>query len=191
MELTRQALTDDRQILTYHPVNKKGIPFRWDAPLDTTQKNALDIDSNGGHDAQVGQARLAYLRGSKANEDTNGYGYRKRSTPLGDLVDSDPFFVGAPPFPNSIGPDYDAFRSQYVNRTPQIIVGSNDGFLHIFDANTGGELLAYLPNALFNQMSRLTSPTLRIGKASFPYTAAIFDSYKARCGPSRSAASRG
>jgi type IV pilus assembly protein PilY1 len=156
-KLNGQNFDTDRHILTYHPVTKDGIAFRWNA-LDTTQQVALHTDSNGVNDGH-GQARLDYLRGSKANEDTNGYGYRKRVTPLGDLVNSDPFFVGAPPFPNSIGADYDAFRSQYVNRTPQIIVGGNDGFLHIFDAATGRELLAYLPNVLFHQMSRLTSPT--------------------------------
>src|SRR6516225_7172426 len=88
---------------------------------------------------------------------------------LGDLLNSDPFFVGAPPLPDSIGPGfgYAAFRSAYSNRTPLILVGGNDGFLHIFDAHTdaevdadaGHELLAYMPTVLFNKLSQLTSPT--------------------------------
>jgi len=132
------------------------------------QQTALNTDSTGVNDGN-GSARLDYLRGSTANEGTEvpKLGFRKRSSelgdssPLGDLLNSDPFFVGAPPLPDSIGPGfgYAAFRSAYSNRTPLILVGGNDGFLHAFDANTGQELLAYMPTVLFNKLSQLTSPT--------------------------------
>ena len=45
-----------------------------------------------------------------------------------------------------------------------VIVGGNDGFLHLFNAapaspQAGREILAYLPNAVFSQVKELTSPT--------------------------------
>jgi type IV pilus assembly protein PilY1 len=156
--LQSQNFDTGRTILTYNPSTKSGIPFRWNS-LTTAQQTALHTDSTGINDMH-GKERLDYLRGSKANEGT-GYGYRVRVSPLGDLIDSNPFYVGAPPLPDSIGPGfgYAAFRSAYSNRTPQIVVGGNDGFLHVFDANTGQELLAYMPTVLFNNLSQLTSPT--------------------------------
>jgi type IV pilus assembly protein PilY1 len=156
--LQSQNFDTGRTILTYNPSTKSGIPFRWNS-LTTAQQTALHTDSTGINDTH-GKERLDYLRGSKANEGT-GYGYRVRLSPLGDLIDSNPFYVGAPPLPDSIGPGvgYAMFRSDYSQRTPQIVVGGNDGFLHVFDANTGQELLAYMPTMLFNNLSQLTSPT--------------------------------
>jgi type IV pilus assembly protein PilY1 len=156
-----QNFDTGRAILTYNPSTKQGIPFRWSS-LTTDQQTALNTDSTGVNDGH-GSARLNYLRGSTADEGTGTgqLGYRVRVSPLGDLLNSDPFYVGAPPLPDSIGPgfDYAAFRSAYSNRTPLILVGGNDGFLHAFHAKTGQELLAYMPTVLFNKLSQLTSPT--------------------------------
>jgi type IV pilus assembly protein PilY1 len=42
-----------------------------------------------------------------------------------------------------------------------IAVGANDGMLHIFHAQTGQELLAYVPNAVFSHLPKLTNPLYR------------------------------
>jgi type IV pilus assembly protein PilY1 len=156
-----QNFDTDRTILTYNPSTKSGVPFRWNS-LTTDQQTALHTDSTGVNDG-YGSARLDYLRGSNANEGTGvgKLGYRVRVSPLADLLNSDPVYVGAPPLPDSIGPGYGyaAFRSAYSNRTPLILVGGNDGFLHVFHAKTGQELLAYMPTVLFKKLSQLTSPT--------------------------------
>ncbi|MDZ7379260.1 MAG: PilC/PilY family type IV pilus protein, partial [candidate division KSB1 bacterium] len=154
--LDTQHYATRQTILHYQPSSHTRIPFRWNA-LDTAQQTALHTNASGVNDGQ-GQARLNYLRGSRADEG-RGNRYRVRLRLLGDLVNSDPFFVGPPPFPDSIGPGYAAFRTTYQNRPSVILVGSNDGYLHIFDAVTGRERLAYLPSVLMNQMSRLTSST--------------------------------
>ena len=56
---------------------------------------------------------------------------------LGDTVDSAPAYVGAPNFSYDFNdPSYLAFKtnSTYVNRTPMIYIGANDGMLHAFNA---------------------------------------------------------
>ena len=160
--LDSQNFDTGRTILTYKPSTRAGIPFRWNS-LDAAQQTALNTNVSAVNDG-LGAARLNYLRGSRADEGT-GNRFRVRLHILGDLVDSNPFFVGPPPFPDSIGTGYATFRSTYSNRMPLVLVGSNDGYLHAIDArdkNTGGigrEVLAYLPNAVLNQMPRLTSTT--------------------------------
>ena len=89
---------------------------------------------------------------------------------LGDIIHSSPVFVGAPPLAlpnrdpfgvlNERHRDYKygvtsasaAFASgkNASNRTPMIYVGGNDGMLHAFNALTGEEIWAYIPNSLFS-----------------------------------------
>ncbi len=142
--------TGSRAILTYDKTVQAGRAFRWSA-LNTAQQAALNsnpdsptFDADG-----LGSLRLDYLRGSRSQESPTAVpGMRKRSTVLGDIVHSDPLYLAAPQF--SYGFDnYASFRSSKANRTPMIYVGANDGMLHGFDAATGTEKLAYVPNKLF------------------------------------------
>ncbi len=104
-----------------------------------------------------------YLRGSGAKEDsqTNG-ALRTRLAPetgwsplLGDVVNSTPVFVGAPnpslystaSF-NGAG-SYAAFAAAQASRLGVLYVGGNDGMLHSFNASTGKEVYAFVPNASF------------------------------------------
>ncbi|MBU4133586.1 MAG: PQQ-binding-like beta-propeller repeat protein [Proteobacteria bacterium] len=74
-----------------------------------------------------------YLRGDSSLEAQNGGSFRNRFSQLGDIVHS------APLYENNV-----------------LYVGSNDGMVHAFDANTGAELFAYVPNLVFNNLKRLT-----------------------------------
>ncbi len=144
-----------RDIITFNPSTYSGVPFRW-AQLSTSQQALLNTAPDGTVDNE-GQARLNYLRGSKADEGT-GNGYRTRLTLLGDLINSDPFFVGVPSFPDSLGTGYPGFRAAHANRAGMVYVGGNDGMLHAFDATDGSEKLAYVPNLVFANLARLTDP---------------------------------
>ena len=134
--------TSVRTILTYKPLRRaSGIPFTW-SELDVAQKAALDRNISGAID-NLGQARLAYLRGSNADEG-QGKHFRVRAHRLGDIIDSDPFFVGPPGLPEEVDATftdpsrpYVQFRDDPTNRSrpKMILVGSNDGMLHIFNAN--------------------------------------------------------
>lgn len=161
-----------RKIVTYKPSNDEGIPFRWPAnpssptasELDSTQIAALnDNPATGSLDNDSkGQNRLEYLRGRIVTA------FRNRSSVLGDIVHSAPAYVGAPAFnyPNNWGsgaPEnaspYAAFRttSANQNRDPMLYVGANDGMLHAFTASSGQERFAYVPSAVYPDLSKLTS----------------------------------
>ncbi|WP_076585260.1 pilus assembly protein [Solilutibacter tolerans] len=96
-----------------------------------------------------------YLRGDRSNEGQNGIQLRPRRGLLGDIVNSQPVYAGAPNpnlYRNSTGKfngadQYQAFALAQKNRTGMIYVGANDGMLHAFDAATGVEKFAFIPNA--------------------------------------------
>ena len=137
-----------------------GADFAW-ADLNTAEQTYL---INGGTTAD-GQARLAYLRGDQSNELKHGGTYRNRTVVLGDIVNSDPWYVGQQNFgyhilPGTEGSSYLTFRasSAYLNRSKIIYVGANDGMIHAFDAATGVEKFAYVPEAVFSKLADLTDP---------------------------------
>lgn len=101
------------------------------------------------------EALFQYVMGSRSNEAPAGLKYRKRSSALGDIVNStlviankqDWGFNGRVPLPAS-GQTYAQFVAAKASKTPTLFVGANDGFLHAFNANTGGELFAYMPSGV-------------------------------------------
>lgn len=156
---TTGTAAGDRAILSYSTVAPRGgISFRW-ASLNSTQKAALNIDPDSSPlvaDTN-GSLRLDYLRGDQTHEPSSSTpSFRPRSSRLGDIVNSDPFFVGAPPQSYTFN-SYSTFRSTYKNRSPVVYVGANDGMLHGFDAATGKEVLAYVPSKAYGTTS---TPTL-------------------------------
>ncbi|MCG5493543.1 pilus assembly protein [Ectothiorhodospira variabilis] len=109
---------------------------------------------------------LEYLRGDASGETRNEGDFRNRTTPLGDIVHSQPVFVGAPDpevyadrnFAGASG--HAAFAASQSNRRPVVYVGSNSGMLHGFDADTGEEIYAFVPNAAIEAgMGDLADPT--------------------------------
>ncbi len=157
-------LPNARRIYTSLPTAiPKGQLFLWDS-LDLTQQGLLNIAANGVVDT-LGPDRLNYLRGDRSNELPNGLQLRPRAKLLGDIVNSDPYFVGNEDYgfgalPGGEGTSYTAFRSsdRYKNRTRALYVGANDGMLHAFNADSGVELFAYVPHALLAKLPLLTSP---------------------------------
>ena len=86
-----------------------------------------------------------FLRGERGNEGPTGL--RQRSTALGDIIHSRPFYVA------------DATN-------PTVFVGANDGMLHAINATTGAERWAYVPSMLINKLKTLAySPA----DAAMPY----------------------
>lgn len=111
---------------------------------------------------------INYLRGVRTNEN-NATGFRVRQGVLGDIINSQPVFIGNPKpglFRNQTfdGSDtYDAW-AEGVSRTPTVYVGSNDGMLHGFNATTGAtnsgvETFAYVPKTVIeNGLGELANP---------------------------------
>lgn len=130
------------------------VPFAW-ASLDERWRALL----GGGDD--LGEARHAFLRGERSAEAGQPGGvFRRRASVLGDPVHSVPLIVG-PPAAFEQDPHYAAFRTQFNKRRLAVYLGTNDGMLHAFAADSGAELFAYVPAALAHAVSELTSPAYR------------------------------
>lgn len=119
-------------------------PFEW-SNLLPAQQTALGSE-------QV----VDYLRGDQSNEqtDANPSGMRSRESLLGTFVNSQPVYVGQPPYLKYYGnattpgaKEYAEHSLERASRTPMLYVGGNGGMLHGFNANTGEELFAFVPTA--------------------------------------------
>jgi type IV pilus assembly protein PilY1 len=186
-----------RKIVTYNPSGATGSKFvsfanGASAPptLSTAELTAL------GPDATTQMNVVNYLRGDNTLEQKNNGNYRNRDNPLGDIVDSQPVFVGAPnpnefenqtfsginP-PNSTSTDSfqtwavgttdgngNAVASKASTRTQLVFVAANDGMLHGFNATTGVEVYAYMPGAVITAgVANLANVAYGPSTGSYPH----------------------
>ncbi|MFA7503339.1 MAG: PilC/PilY family type IV pilus protein [Burkholderiaceae bacterium] len=157
-KLAAQGWDNGRRIVTWtknSPTATGGVarPFRW-GNLSGWQQNALDNDTE----------ILEWLRGKN---DIGAFRKRLRKTAtgtivdskLGDIIDSEARYVGAPnaPLSEAYNPGYGAFKEAWKDRREMLYVGANDGMLHAFDARVDGdpaggtEVFAYVPSFLYSQ----------------------------------------
>ena len=172
-QLELQDWDAGRVIATWDPTLNAGIPFRWNP---TPGANGINPGTTLGQDLTTftadtnGQDVLNYLRGSYAQDQNNGGQFRKRTHRLGDIVNSDPLYIGAPSAANQT-PSYVAFAAANAARRPVLYVGANDGMLHAFDATSiqsaapfngsttgGNELFAYIPRGVYGNLINLVNP---------------------------------
>ncbi|TNV98099.1 hypothetical protein C5H21_10225 [Xylella fastidiosa] len=112
--------------------------------------------------ASASAQQINYLRGDRSQEGNVPGKLRIRSGIMGDIVNSQPLYVGAPngrlyTTANFTGASaYAAFAAQQANRVPVVYVGANDGMLHAFDANTGKEIFAFVPRAAMPKLLEYT-----------------------------------
>lgn len=139
----------NRNIVSWDPTLGSGvgagIPFRT-ASLNATQTAQLG-----------GTATLQYLRGDKSLEIRNGGTRRNRSHILGDSVNSTPLYIG-PPGGSYFSTSYFSYVTTNAARTAMLYVGANDGMLHAFNAGTGAEQFAFIPNGVFGKLKQLEAP---------------------------------
>lgn len=117
---------------------------------------------------------INYLRGTRTYEETNNQsptgGFRKRETLLGDIIGSRPEVAnpnddfGYSVLPSPYGAAYTTFLGTKASRTPVVYVNANDGMLHGFNAtrgtaDSGKEVLAFMPSTARAQMASLLSPS--------------------------------
>jgi type IV pilus assembly protein PilY1 len=172
-QLDLQGWNLGRQIATWDPTLNAGTPFRWNPAPGA---HGINPGTTLGQDLTTfttdtnGQDVLQFLRGSNAQELRNGGQFRNRTHRLGDIVNSDPLYIGAPSASNQT-PSYVAFAAANAARRPMIYVGANDGMLHAFDATSiqsaapftgsttgGNELFAYIPRGVYGNLINLVNP---------------------------------
>ncbi|MDB5773060.1 MAG: pilus assembly protein PilY, partial [Burkholderia sp.] len=159
----------DRKIYTSAIEGTKflpSIPFKWETNDVSTGKDELTeglkalFKTNPGNGAEDGHGmdRVRYLRGDRSLETSKLGGiFRARGSVLGDIINSNPLYVG-PPALNVQGDNYQTFYDKNKARAKAVYVGANDGMLHAFSADDGRELFAYVPNVLIPALSQLTRP---------------------------------
>lgn len=126
------------------------MPLAW-TRLDAEQLSAFD-----GGDGQ-GEVRLAYLLGQRTHEVGQPGGFlRRRSGSLGAAPYANLLYVGAPGL-GMPGAGYGLHRQALLQRRKMLYLGANDGLLHAFDARTGSEVFAYLPQALLHAAAAAAS----------------------------------
>lgn len=127
------------------------MPFQWGS-LNSGQTAILDSN-----DSQ-GSARVAYLRGDRANE-TSGLFRSRKNTLLGDIVDSGVAYVSGQSrsLTGAAYVGHTSYRATTINRPGVAYVGANDGMLHAFSGTDGKELFAYIPGSVYNNLPGLTS----------------------------------
>lgn len=132
-------------LLTWNDATHSGVTFDW-PNLSNTQKNALvSIDA------------LNWLKGS--NIATPGFRSHSANGLMGDVANANLLYVAAqdygysqlPVAGNTGAATYAAFRAANTSRTPMLFVGANDGMLHGFNANTGAEKVAFIPNGVYEE----------------------------------------
>lgn len=109
--------------------------------------------------ANDGEQLLAFLRGDSTHENpgttpASNKAFRDREHILGDTVNATPAFVKAPRF-NFSDDGYADFKLTQKDRQGMLYVAANDGMLHAFNASTGAEVWAYVPNIIMKDMHQL------------------------------------
>jgi type IV pilus assembly protein PilY1 len=137
----------NRIITSYDAIAKDGIAFRYG-------------EFNANQTATLSMNQTDYIRGERAFEEPNGSLRQRLANKglLGDIVNSSPVYVGKPrafnrdqePYPASPGNFFSDFVADVEDRTPIVYVGANDGMLHGFNAETGIEEFAYVPNMIID-----------------------------------------
>jgi len=121
-----------------------------------TQWSTLDPTQQA---AATGLNLMRYLRGQYGFEDRSSNLpanrlYRYREATLGDTLESQPAFIGAPVFSYPY-PGYSAYLTAQSSRAGSVYIGANDGMMHAFAADTGVERWAYVPSMVIPNMWKL------------------------------------
>jgi type IV pilus assembly protein PilY1 len=141
----------------------QGIPFQ-PYPLPPAAAPAalttLSLSQQNSISAVDGPGIVNYIRGDRTGEGPAPAPiiYRPRTHVLGDIVNSEPVIVGVPSnnYNDATDRGYSAFKTAHAGRQEVVFQGANDGMLHAFNATTGAEEWAYVPNLLIPNLANLS-----------------------------------
>lgn len=141
------STTDKKYPLTFTNVQAKGFDTYFD-PAQLSQ-------CTGTFATCLGQTRnnlFDFLMGKDAANPNASY--RSRAHVLGDIVNSQPVYVGVPQF-SYADAGYAAFAATNSTRSSLVYVGANDGFIHAFNAVTGDEAWAIATGETLKKMYKI------------------------------------
>ncbi|MGE6320990.1 pilus assembly protein [Pseudomonas oryzihabitans] len=147
------AWTERNILIPADPGTGSGLrPFTYANLADRTY-NSKSLQTN------LDAAKVDFLKGDASKETSL---YRKRSSLLGDIVNSAPAVASGAQYLTSAANalegaagDYATFKTNQARVAPMVYVGANDGMLHGFNANTGREVFAFIPTAVIPNLYQL------------------------------------
>lgn len=155
-KIATQAASD-RNIFT-SKTDRTAVSFTW-SNISSDQQTTLGSED-----------KLNYIRGDGTNEGDTSDKFRWRDSKLGDIIDSNPVYVGKPSGQYTSvnrfltayvnGEGYMSWRTTNLSRTAMIYVGANDGMLHGFKADgehAGEESFAYIPSQVYPNIATLSN----------------------------------
>lgn len=117
------------------------------------EANASALAGEMAMSAAAAEELITYVRGGMEHPD----GWK-----LYDAGHSTPVYVGVPNEDPEYGMyadhDYAAFQAANALREPRVYIGSNAGMVHAFDAITGEEEWAFIPNNLLARLKQQRQP---------------------------------
>jgi type IV pilus assembly protein PilY1 len=133
----------------------------------------IDTDGDGNvddYDYTMADDIIEYVRGVDVD------GYRDRGGwKLGDMVGSAPVVAGRPRDFHQYN-DYLSYRVANETREKVVYVGANDGMLHCFNASSGEEMWAFIPQTCLPKLQYLLSD-LYCHEFYVDATPRVFDAY--------------
>ncbi|MBL8310086.1 MAG: hypothetical protein JNL19_06675 [Burkholderiales bacterium] len=143
-----------RKIYTWEGTNRYEFKH---SNMSAALKAQYDLAIGSSVPDGLGVDRVNFIRGVRTGELANGGSFRNRTSVLGDIVNSSATFVGAPiaQYDERVHPGYAAYSSSRASRRQMVYVGANDGMLHGFDASTGKERFAFIPEILHSKTRNL------------------------------------
>lgn len=156
------ATSDDRNIYTFN--GSALVSFTYDN-LSTAQKayftgtglSQWSSLTSAQQTLAAGSNLVNFLRGQTGYEDRSSNTdklYRYRERVLGDAVESQPAYIGPATFSYS-DKGYSSFKAAQASRAGTVYLGTNDGMLHAFAADTGQERWAYVPTMVLPNLWKL------------------------------------
>lgn len=117
--------------------------YTWDTTASDgaafpTSSQSAKLGRTSGVAPVTAASNAAYLKGDRSGEQANGGTLRNRNSPIGDIVNSSPF---------------------YSEEAASLFIGANDGMLHSVNAASGVVEFSYVPAGIdAAQMATLSSP---------------------------------
>jgi type IV pilus assembly protein PilY1 len=161
---------DRRNIITTTARNE-AVNFSY-TNLAPAQQNALD-----NNDPDRAEAIVDWVRGDRSNEEPNGLTFRRRSSLIADVLNSNPAVMSNQDFGycnleegeggcssnlrgETTGP-YASYLRSRANLKPYVFIGANGGMLHAFDGSRrsrggGTEVFGFVPRGVISNLPQLT-----------------------------------
>ncbi|MEN8108374.1 MAG: PilC/PilY family type IV pilus protein [Pseudomonadota bacterium] len=167
-----------RNIFTVNSDSGSQVDFLWDN-LSALQQSALDQATvDAGLTLSYSSNILNFVRGDRSEDKSNTGGtLRLRFSLLGDIINSNPVYIGKPEEAFIIE-GFPTFKFDNLLREARVAVGANDGMLHVFDAADGSEVYAYIPSMLLGKLGKLAAIPYRhtyYVDGQLSYASAIID----------------